>query len=84
MTETLLVIIGLVLGALLLTFAMRTLVILRQARIRLVADDAYRELAAKSLEAQSNTAASLAAIQTELSEIKTTLAAIDTVLKAIE
>lgn len=76
--------IGLFFGTLLLIFGMKYFSDLRQGRSRVMSEDAYRELAKKALTAQSETANSLFAIQTQLVEIKTRLGAVETILKAVE
>ncbi len=76
--------IGLFFGTLLLIFGMKYVSDIRQARSRVMGEDAYRELAKKAMAAQSETANSLFAIQTQLVEIKNRLGAVETILKAVE
>lgn len=71
-------------GTIVLAFGMKYLAAIRQARSRVLVEDAYRELAEKAVEAQSKNASSLAAIQAEITQIKTRLATIDEVLRAVE
>jgi hypothetical protein len=71
-------------GTIVLAFGMKYLAAVRQARSRVLVEDAYRELAEKAVEAQSKNASSLAAIQAEITQIKTRLATIEEVLKAVE
>lgn len=71
-------------GTILLIFGMKYFSDVRQARSRVMSEDAYRELAKKAVSAQSETANSLFATQTQLAEIKTRLGAIETILKAVE
>jgi hypothetical protein len=68
---------GLLFGTPLLIFGMKYLSAAHQARSRAMSDGAYRELAAKAVAAQAETAAAL-------SEIKTRLAAVEKILKAVE
>ena len=84
MTELLyLLTICLPLGMLLLIFGMKYLAAARQAQTRALAENAYRDLATKAAAAQSETAASLAAIQAELSAITTRLLAVEKILKEV-
>jgi hypothetical protein len=53
-------------------------------RARIASDDAYRKLASDAVTAQSGNAATLSAIQSELTEIKTRMANVETILKAVE
>ena len=76
--------IGLFFGTLLLIFGMKYVSDIRQARSRVMSDDAYRDLAKKTATAQSESANSLFAIQTQLVEINTRLAAVEKILKAVE
>ena len=71
-------------GTIVLAFGMKYLAAIRQARARVLVEDAYRELAEKAIEAQSKSAASLTAIEAEIAQIKTRLATIDQVLRAVE
>ncbi len=76
--------IGLVLGTILIIFGMKYFSAARQARSRVLSEDAYRELAEKAFAVQSENATSLSSMQTELSEINTRLAAVEKILKAVE
>lgn len=76
--------ISLIFGTILLIFGMKYYSAIRQARARILSEDAYREIATKSTAAQSQTATALAAIQGEVSEIKARLAAVEKILKAVE
>ena len=58
--------------------------LLRQARMRLVTEGTYRELAEKGVAAQAASATSIAAIQADLIEVKTKLLAIEKVLREVE
>jgi hypothetical protein len=55
-----------------------------QARVRGVADTAYRDLAQSASAAQSATASSLAAMQAEVTQITASLAAVTKILKDVE
>ncbi len=48
------------------------------------AQDAYRKLAADAVTAQSGNAATLSAIQSELTELKTRMASVEKILKDVE
>lgn len=74
----------LILGTIVLAFGMKYVAAVRQARSRVLVEDAYRELAEKAVEAQSRNASSLAVIESEIAQIKTRLATIDDVLRAVE
>jgi len=78
----LLTILGLV--TILLIFGMKYFSAGRQARMRLVTEGAYRELAEKGVAAQAASATSIAAIQADLIEVKTKLLAIEKVLREVE
>jgi hypothetical protein len=71
-------------GAILLAFAIRYVGLAQQARSRALAEGAYREVAEKSLAAQTQSAAALAAIHSELAQVKASLAAVEKVLKTVE
>ncbi|HLX17972.1 MAG TPA: hypothetical protein VKS24_22510 [Bradyrhizobium sp.] len=64
-------------------FGMKYFVAGRQARLRLVSEGAYRELAETSAAALSASAASLAAVQTDLAEMKARLSVIEKVLREV-
>jgi hypothetical protein len=55
-----------------------------QSRARVASDTAYRELAQSAVNVQSQTASSLAAMQTELTQITTRLAAVVKILQEVE
>ena len=76
--------IGLILGTPLLIFGMKYASAAYQARARIQGDDAYRNIAAKAVTAQSEGAALLSNIQNDLSEIKFRLGTIEKILKAVE
>ncbi len=75
---------GLLFGTILLIFGMKYFSALRQARVRAMNEDVYRVLAEKAVTAQSENAASLSSIQTELTQINTRLTAVEKILKAVE
>ena len=72
------------LATILIVFGVRYYAIVQQAKARLANDDAYRQLAETASTAQSQTATSLAAMETALSDLRTRLAAVETILKAVE
>jgi len=72
------------LATILIVFAMRYYAIVQQARARLANDDAYRQLAESASAAQSRIATSLAAMETNLTDLRTRMAAVETILKAVE
>jgi hypothetical protein len=55
-----------------------------QARARVASDTAYRELAQSTVNAQAQTASSLAVMQAELTQITTRLAAVVKILQEVE
>lgn len=55
-----------------------------QARAKAKADEAYRALAQQSATAQSESAASLSAIQNDVAQITARLTAVEKILKAVE
>jgi hypothetical protein len=76
--------IGLVLGTILVIFAMKYISAAHQARSRALGEQAYRDLAEKAATVQTQSAASLSAMQVGLSEINVRLAAVEKILKAVE
>jgi hypothetical protein len=71
-------------GTPLLIFGMKYWSATQEAKAQVAEDGAYRKLAADAVTAQSGNAATLAAIQSELSEIKTRMASVEKILKAVE
>jgi Mg2+ and Co2+ transporter CorA len=71
-------------GTPLVIFAMKYMSSAYQARMRAQADDAYRDLAQRCAQTQSESAASLSAIQGDVSQISARLTAIEKILKAVE
>ena len=72
------------LATILIVFGLRYYANVQQARAKLANDDAYRQLAAGASAAQSRIATSLAAMETDLSDVRTRMAAVETILKAVE
>jgi HAMP domain-containing protein len=75
---------GVLFGTVLIIFAMKYISAAYQARSRARNDDAYRQLAEKAASIQAQSATSLSAMQTDLSEINARLAAVEKILKAVE
>ena len=75
---------GALFGTVLIIFAMKYISAAYQARSRARSDDAYRQLAEKATSVQIQSATSLSAMQTDLSEINARLAAVEKILKAVE
>ncbi len=73
----------LVLATILLVFGMKYFSAAKQARSRIASDERYRDLAAKATAAQTEAAALLTSMRSELSEIKTRLASVESVLKEV-
>ena len=71
-------------GTVLIVFAMKYISAAIQTRSRNTQDEAYRKLAADAVTAQSGNAATLAAIQSELTELRTRVAAVENILKTVE
>lgn len=79
-----LITLGVFFGTPLLIFGMKYASAAHQARSRATGDEAYRKLAADAVTAQAGNAATLLAIQSEMSEIKTRMASVEKILKAVE
>lgn len=73
----------LVLMTIVVVFDMKYVSPARQTRSRTASEDAYRELARKSAQAQSASAAALAMLQADVTELKTRLVSVETVLKEV-
>jgi hypothetical protein len=85
MTTTLYVLtLMLPLATILIVFGMRYFAKIQEARARLANDDAYRRLAETASATQSRIAASLAVMETALSDVRARVAAVETILKAVE
>lgn len=74
----------LVLVVVLLVFAMKYFVGTHTARLRITSEDAYRDLAARAVKYQEESAAALATLKSSTSEIEGRLARIEKVLKEVE
>ncbi|HEY1630449.1 MAG TPA: hypothetical protein VGF56_04000 [Rhizomicrobium sp.] len=74
----------LIFGTIFAIFGMKYWSAAQQARATEASEAAYRKLAGDAVTAQSGNAATLSAIQSELSEIKTRMASVETILKAVE
>lgn len=70
-------------GTILLVFGMRYLSAVRQAQARLTHDEAYRQMAAKAVATQSETATALASIQAALSDLAARLTTVEKILKEV-
>lgn len=70
--------------ALVLILGMRYLSAIFQARARASSDKQYRLLAEKTVAVQSESQASLSAIQADLSKIASSLAAVEKILQQVE
>jgi Tfp pilus assembly protein PilO len=74
----------LVLVVVLLIFAMKYFTSVRTARLKLTSEDAYRDLAARAVKSQEESAAALASLKGSVSEIEARLARVEKVLKEVE
>jgi hypothetical protein len=72
------------LATILIVFGFRYYALIQQAKARLANDDAYRQLAASASAVQSQIAASLAAVETNVSDVRARMAAMEAILKAVE
>lgn len=70
-------------GTIILVFGIRFLQAAAVAGADAAHSDAYRKLASDAVTAQSGNAATLSAIQSELSEIKTRMASVEKILKDV-
>jgi hypothetical protein len=71
-------------GTVLVVFTMKYVSAAFQARTRNAQDVGYRKLAADAVTAQAGNAATLSAIQSELTELKTRMAGVESILKQVE
>lgn len=71
-------------GTIILVFFIRFLSASAVAGIEAARTEAYRKLAADAVTAQSGNAATLSAIQSEITEIKTRMVNVETILKTVE
>ncbi len=67
-----------------LVFFMKYVSAVLQARVRLGQDEAYREVAMKSANAQTETAAALSSFGSALGTIESRLAVVERILKEVE
>jgi predicted negative regulator of RcsB-dependent stress response len=74
----------LIIGTILVVFGMRYYSASQQAKARLAHDQAYREIAAKAVADQADTATVLSVVQASLADIATRLGAIEKILKEID
>lgn len=70
-------------GTVLTIFGMKYVSAAYQARARVLAEGAYRDLAEKASAAQTQTAAALAKLQSDLSEVGARLIAVEKILKEV-
>ena len=75
---------GVLFGSILILFGMRYLSAYQQSRARIAHEASYRTIAEKSVATQSETAASLAALQVALADVRARVASIETILKQVE
>jgi hypothetical protein len=75
---------GALFGTVIICFGIRFLQASAVAAVDAAHSDAYRKLAADAVTAQSGNAATLSAIQSELTEIKTRMSNVEKILKAVE
>jgi len=71
------------LATVLIVFGMRYFAKIQEAKARLANDDAYRQTAERAVAVQAETATTLFALQTTLSDVQSRLAAVETILKAV-
>jgi hypothetical protein len=71
-------------GTILLVFIIRFLQALSVANVDAAHNEAYRKLAADAVTAQAGNAATLSAIQSELTEIKTRMQSVETILRTVD
>ncbi|MGR9168965.1 hypothetical protein [Rhizobium sp. KDH_Rht_773_N] len=74
----------LVLAVILLIFAMKYVTGARTARLRIAGEDAYRDLAARAVKSQEESAAALAALCGSIADIQGRLERVEKVLKEVE
>ena len=79
-----LITLAVIFGTIIAVFALRFLQASSVANADAAHTDAYRKLASDAVTAQSGNAATLSAIQSELTELKTRMAGIEKILKAVE
>ncbi len=74
----------LVLAVILLIFAMKYVTGARTARLRIAGEDAYRDLAARAVKSQEESAAALAALRGSVADIQGRLERVEKVLREVE
>jgi hypothetical protein len=74
---------ALLLGTVLLIFAMRAVSAVLTARARLAAENSYKALAEKALALQAQNEAVLAGVKAELATLSASVAAVETILKQV-
>jgi hypothetical protein len=72
------------LAAILLVVGLRSFTAVQQAKARLASDEAFRQVAAKAIDAQTQTATALASIDASLTDLRARLGAVEKILKAVE
>jgi hypothetical protein len=77
------IVLGSLFGTILVVFAMKYFSAAYQARQKAKGDEAYREIAQTAAAAQTETAASLSAMKTDLTAINTRLASVEKILKEV-
>ena len=82
--STFLLVTILVLVVVLLIFAMKYLVGARTARLGFASQDALRDLAARAVSAQEQSAAALSSLKSSVAEIEARLSRVEKVLKEVE
>ena len=82
--HTFLLVTILALVTILLVFGMKYFSAARRDNARVTREDIYRELAEKAVSVQSASAASVAAVQADFSEMKIRLTAIEKLLREVE
>jgi predicted lactoylglutathione lyase len=75
---------GLIIGTVIVIFAMKYSSTAKQTQAIVAREDAFRDLTEKAIAAQSQNAASLASIMTDLSQVSTRLTAVEKILKDVE
>ncbi|WP_304165987.1 hypothetical protein [Phenylobacterium aquaticum] len=75
---------SLILGTVIVVFGLRAYAAIQQAKARLGAEEAYRQIAEKAVAGQSETAAALAGLQSVLADVPARLAAVEKILKQVE
>ena len=75
---------GAMFGTIIIVFGIRFLQAAHVAKVDAEHNDAYRKLANDAVTAQAGNAATLSAIQSELTEIKTRMTSVETLLKTVD